>query len=56
VSKTLLHHAIVKAYGVNLDPSLWVAEKIFILTSALTICYFVKFISAYLPARHPGKS
>jgi hydrogenase-4 component B len=53
LSKTLLHHAIVKAYGVNLDPSLWVAEKIFILTSALTICYFVKFISALSAGETP---
>jgi len=41
-SKTLVHHAIVKAYHYSHLPSLFWAEKIFVLTSALTICYFIK--------------
>ncbi len=43
-SKTLLHHAIEKAYHVNDLFSLQVAEWIFTLTSALTVCYFIKFM------------
>ena len=41
-SKTLVHHAIEKAYHYSHLPSLFWAEKIFVLTSALTICYFIK--------------
>ncbi|RQD73863.1 MAG: NADH dehydrogenase subunit [Candidatus Syntrophonatronum acetioxidans] len=41
-SKTLVHHAIEAAYQFNMDPSLFWAEKIFTLTSALTVCYFIK--------------
>lgn len=43
-SKTLLHHAIVKAQHLEQLPSLQVAEWIFILTSACTVCYFIKFL------------
>ncbi len=41
-SKTLVHHAIEKAYHYSHLPSLYWAERIFVLTSALTICYFIK--------------
>lgn len=41
-SKTLVHHAIEKAYHYSHLPSLFWAERIFVLTSALTICYFIK--------------
>lgn len=43
-SKTLLHHAIVEAYEHHHLYSLFIAEKIFTLTSAGTVCYFLKFI------------
>ena len=43
-SKTLLHHAIVEAYEHHHLYSLFVAEKIFTITSAGTVCYFLKFI------------
>lgn len=46
ISKTLLHHALVKAYELQSDPGLWVAEKLFMLGSALTVCYFIKFFLA----------
>ncbi len=42
--KTLLHHAIVEAYEHHHLYSLFVAEKIFTITSAGTVCYFLKFI------------
>jgi hydrogenase-4 component B len=43
-SKTLLHHAIVEAFEHHHVYSLYIAEKIFTLTSAGTVCYFLKFL------------
>lgn len=43
-SKTLLHHAIVDAYEYNNVYALYFAEWIFTLTSAGTVCYFLKFL------------
>ncbi|MGM0652368.1 MAG: complex I subunit 5 family protein [Bacillota bacterium] len=43
-SKTLLHHAIVEAYEHHHVFSLNIAEWIFTLTSAGTVCYFLKFL------------
>jgi hydrogenase-4 component B len=43
-SKTLLHHAIVEAFEHHHVYSLYIAEKIFTLTSAGTVCYFMKFL------------
>jgi hydrogenase-4 component B len=48
VSKTLLHHAIVEAFEHHHLWDLWVAEKLFMLTSGLTVCYIAKlFISTF---------
>lgn len=41
-SKTLVHHAIEKAFDYSHLTSLFWAEKIFVLTSAMTVCYFIK--------------
>ena len=41
-SKTFLHHAVGELYNYNSLPIIWLAEKIFVVASALTICYFVK--------------
>jgi hydrogenase-4 component B len=41
-SKTLLHHALTDLYHYNPTWVLWLAEKFFVLASALTICYFTK--------------
>lgn len=41
-SKTLLHHALSDLYAANPTWLLWLAEKLYVLASALTICYFVK--------------
>jgi hydrogenase-4 component B len=43
-SKTMLHHAIVEAYEHHHWLSLYLAEKIFTITSAGTVCYFLKFL------------
>lgn len=49
VSKTLLHHAIVEAFEHHHLWDLWLAEKLFMLTSGLTVCYIAKlFISIFL--------
>ncbi|OPL08826.1 MAG: hypothetical protein AVO34_13975 [Firmicutes bacterium ML8_F2] len=49
VSKTLLHHAIVEAFEHHHLWDLWLAEKLFMLTSGLTVCYIAKlFISVFL--------
>ncbi|MGM0652079.1 MAG: complex I subunit 5 family protein [Bacillota bacterium] len=51
VSKTILHHAIEYAYEANHLWDLWLAEKLFVLTSGLTVCYIAKlFISIFLGA------
>jgi formate hydrogenlyase subunit 3/multisubunit Na+/H+ antiporter MnhD subunit len=48
-SKTLLHHALTDLYSANPSWLLWLAEKLYVLASALTICYFVKlFINIFL--------
>lgn len=44
VSKTLLHHAIVEAFEHHHLWDLWLAEKLFMFTSALTVCYITKLI------------
>lgn len=41
-SKTFLHHALTDLYHYHPTWSLWLAEKIFVVASALTICYFIK--------------
>jgi len=43
-SKTMLHHAIVEAYEHHHLYSLYIAEKIFTITGAGTVCYFLKFL------------
>ncbi len=55
VSKTLLHHAIVYAYEHHYLWDLWLAEKLFMLTSGLTVCYIAKlFISIFFGPGSPG--
>ncbi len=43
-SKTLLHHAIVEAFEHHHLWDLWLAEKLFMLTSGLTVCYITKLV------------
>ncbi|MDD4768286.1 MAG: complex I subunit 5 family protein [Eubacteriales bacterium] len=48
-SKTFLHHALTDLYSANPSWLLWLAEKLFVLASALTICYFFKlFVNIFL--------
>ena len=44
ISKTLLHHAIVEAYAHHQLLDLWVAEKLFVIASGLTVCYIVRLV------------
>ncbi len=54
VSKTLLHHAIVEAFEHHHLWDLWAAEKLFMLTSGLTVCYIAKlFITVFLGKLKP---
>ncbi|HED24700.1 MAG TPA: hypothetical protein ENN91_06210 [Firmicutes bacterium] len=53
VSKTLLHHAIVEAFEHHHLWDLWLAEKLFILTSALTACYIIKIFLSLFFGREP---
>ena len=53
-SKTLLHHAIVEAFSHGHNPSLFWAEKIFTVTSALTVCYIIKLCSGIFFGRRPA--
>lgn len=44
ISKTLLHEAIIESYYFQGDKILYYIEKIFKLTSALTVVYFTKML------------
>ena len=54
-SKTLIHDALLVAIKYNDLISLEVAEKIFTLTSALTICYFIKLFRGVFLGPVPAK-
>jgi NADH:ubiquinone oxidoreductase subunit 5 (subunit L)/multisubunit Na+/H+ antiporter MnhA subunit len=54
-SKTILHHAIVEAYEHKHLFSLLIAEKIFVLTSAMTLCYFTKLFYGLFFGKVPEK-
>lgn len=45
-SKVLLHHAIVEAYELHDSYALYVAERIFMLTGAITTCYIARLFSS----------
>lgn len=47
VSKTLLHEALLEAYRFQGDKILYYGEKIFKLTSAMTVAYFTKMLVAF---------
>ena len=54
-SKTLIHDALLIAIKYNEMISLEIAEKIFTLTSALTICYFIKLFKGIFLGPVPEK-
>lgn len=54
-SKTLLHHALVEAAEHSNSVPLMIAEKIFVLTSAMTLCYFAKFFRGLFLGEVPEK-
>ncbi len=43
-SKTLLHHALVEAFEHHHLWDIWLAEKLFMITSGLTACYIAKLV------------
>ena len=55
VSKTLLHHAIVEAAEHRHSIPLFVAEKIFTVTSAMTLCYFTKLFRGLFLGQVPDR-
>jgi hydrogenase-4 component B len=52
-SKVLLHHAIVEAFEHHHDYSLYLAERIFMLTGALTTCYIARLFSSIFLGKKP---
>lgn len=43
ISKTLIHDALLEAYYLYGGLHIYIAEKVFMLGSALTLCYYLKF-------------
>ncbi|NLZ38240.1 MAG: NADH dehydrogenase subunit [Firmicutes bacterium] len=54
-SKTILHHALVEAVAHSNSVLLAIAEKIFVLTSAMTLCYFTKLFRGLFLGDVPAK-
>lgn len=54
-SKTILHHAIVDAANLYHSVPLEIAEKIFVVTSAMTLCYFAKLFRGLFLGDVPEK-
>ncbi|MBW6464234.1 MAG: hypothetical protein K0B84_08660 [Firmicutes bacterium] len=52
-SKVLLHHAIVEAFEHHHDYSLYIAERIFMLTGAITTCYIARLFSSIFLGKKP---
>jgi hydrogenase-4 component B len=51
--KVLLHHAIVEAFEHHHDYSLYWAERIFMLTGAMTTCYIARLFSSIFLGKKP---
>ncbi len=57
ISKTLIHDALLEAYKLYGGTSIYIAEKVFKVGSALTLCYYLKFFQGVFLGREPeGKS
>ena len=52
-SKVLLHHAIVEAYEHHDVYALYMAERIFMLTGAMTTCYIARLFSSIFLGEKP---
>ncbi len=52
-SKVLLHHAIVEAYELHDSYALYLAERIFMLTGAMTTCYIARLFSSIFLGKRP---
>lgn len=55
-SKTLLHHALIEAYEHHGVAALLEAERIFMITAAGTVLYYLKFIYLVFLRRPPEES
>ncbi|MFW5897092.1 MAG: complex I subunit 5 family protein, partial [Bacillota bacterium] len=53
-SKTVLHHAIVEAYEHHHQGMLWLAEWIFTVTGALTLCYAARLFKTIFLGEGPS--
>ncbi len=53
-SKVLLHHAIVEAYELHGSYALYIAERIFMLTGAMTTCYIARLFSSIFLGEKPA--
>ncbi len=53
-SKVLLHHAIVEAYELHDSYALYLAERIFMLTGAMTTVYIFRLFSSIFLGSKPG--
>ncbi len=53
-SKVLLHHAIVEAYELHDSYALYIAERIFMLTGAMTTCYIARLFSSIFLGEKPA--
>ncbi len=54
-SKTLIHDAMLEAYKHHDIYGIFVAERLFVITSALTICYFIKLFRGVFLGPVPKK-
>lgn len=52
-SKVLLHHAIVEAYELHDSYALYMAERLFMLTGAMTTCYIARLFSSIFLGQKP---
>ncbi len=53
ISKTLIHDSMLEAYKLYGGMDIYIAEKIFKVGSALTLCYYLKFFQGVFLGRAP---
>ncbi len=53
ISKTLIHDSLLEAYYLHGTLDIFLAEKVFIVGSALTLCYYLKFFQQVFWGKEP---
>ncbi len=53
ISKTLIHDALLEAYYAYGGLHIYIAEKVFMVGSALTLCYYLKFFQGVFGGKIP---